>query len=591
MTAVNKIDVNQWFPVATSEDLPMRHVYHTTLLGQELAVWRDDNGLVNAWENRCPHRGLRLTMGLNNGNAVRCQYHGWTYESGTGGCTFVPAHREAKEPSAVRVNSFPSRDKHGLIWISLGQPTTDPISILDEAQLGHSVKTNLRSVTFNVGIDEAYKVLRQRLDVFQRLYGVTDAKHLHLKVMQADRAIIVSDQDKLTIHVYLQRATINKTTIHAQALAREKVDYDQHKEYSFALNTLQRAVEETESNLISISDISDQTVEMLDDVRENLSKAPPPHYICEVVTRTEETSDISSYWLRPVGYNLPAFTPGMHISVTTPEGSIRQYSLVNSPDERESFIIGVKKEIASRGGSKSMHEQVKVGVQLKVTVPRNGFPLVSNGNRPVLIAGGIGITPILCMAHALHHQRSAYEIHYFARGEEHVPFRERFRELEPNIHFHFGLGPEETQAKLKQIMQAHEPSLIDVYTCGPQPMIEAVASAAKNHGLAEDAIHFEFFSKKNDAPAAGESYEVELKKSGRTFVVKAGQSLLQACAENDLQVESSCEQGVCGACMTGVLSGDIEHHDTYLSKKERESGKWIMPCVSRCKSNKLVLDL
>nr|H9N291.1 RecName: Full=Oxidoreductase NdmD [Pseudomonas putida]AFD03119.1 methylxanthine N-demethylase electron transfer protein [Pseudomonas putida] len=588
---MNKLDVNQWFPIATTEDLPKRHVFHATLLGQEMAIWRDDSGSVNAWENRCPHRGLRLTLGANTGNELRCQYHGWTYESGTGGCTFVPAHRDAPPPNAARVNTFPVREKHGFIWTTLGQPPGEPISILDDAQLVNAVKTNLHSVVIDADIDGVVSVLRQNLSAFIDVFGAASAEDLHLKSMLQDRGILVTRSGSIAIHFYMQRSTISKCVVHAQVLTPGRPGYELQKNYSYAMNVIRRAAEAVATDLISITDISDQTIEKLEVVRENMTKAPPTHYICEVVTRTQETGDINSYWLKPIGYPLPAFSPGMHISITTPEGSIRQYSLVNGPDERESFIIGVKKEIQSRGGSRSMHEDVKVGTQLKVTLPRNGFPLVQTRKHPILVAGGIGITPILCMAQALDQQGSSYEIHYFARAFEHVPFQDRLTALGDRLNVHLGLGPDETRAKLPDIMEIHNAQDVDVYTCGPQPMIETVSAVALAHGIAEESIRFEFFSKKNDVPVSDEEYEVELKKTGQIFTVSPGSTLLQACLDNDVRIEASCEQGVCGTCITPVVSGDLEHHDTYLSKKERESGKWIMPCVSRCKSKKIVLDL
>lgn len=588
---MNKIDLNQWFPIATPEDLPKRHVYHATLMGQEMAIWRDDNGVVNVWENRCPHRGLRLTLGANTGTELRCQYHGWTYETGTGGCTFVPAHRDATEPSKARVNTFPAREKHGLIWTSLGQPEGEPISILDDAQLVNAVKTNLHSTVVATDSDLLISVLRANLSAFVDVFGVTDVDDLHLKTMQHDRAILVTKVGSLAIHLYLQRATVTKTLVHAQALTSGRSGYELQKSFAVAMNSIRRLSEAATSQLIHIKDISEQTVDNVEAVKENLTKAPPTEYICEVVSRAQETSDICSYWLKPIGHPLPAFTAGMHISITTPEGCIRQYSLVNAPGEQESFIIGIKKELQSRGGSKSMHEQVKVGTQLKVTLPRNGFPFVETGKHPILVAGGIGITPILCMAQALSQQGAPFEIHYFARGEEYVPFLERLTALGENLNLHFGLGPDETKAKLADILSEHEPQSIDIYTCGPQPMIETVSAVAIAHGVAEESIRFEFFSKKNETPVSDEEYEVELSKSGQSFIVPAGSTLLQACLDNNVQIEVSCEQGVCGTCITAVISGDLEHHDTYLSKKERESGKWIMPCVSRCKSKKIVLDL
>src|SRR5690606_22185254 len=153
----------------------------------------------------------------------------------------------------------------------------------------------------------------------------------------------------------------------------------------------------------------------------------------------------------------------------------------------------VKREADSRGGSQSMHEQVAEGSELHITVPRNGFPLKRTGRKPVLIAGGIGITPILSMAQALRSSDAAFELHYFVRGDDHIPFKDRFKALESATQLHKGLDADATKAAIKNLLAKHGAADIDAYVCGPGPMIEAVKELAQQHGLSEDAIRFEYF--------------------------------------------------------------------------------------------------
>jgi ferredoxin len=194
------------------------------------------------------------------------------------------------------------------------------------------------------------------------------------------------------------------------------------------------------------------------------------------------------------------------------------------------------------------------------------------------------------MAQALHAGGDAFEMHYFVRGPEHTPFTDRLKALEPGLKIHGGLDAAQTSAKLNEIFAASDPATVEVYTCGPGPMIDAVTRVAALRGIPEEHIRFEYF-KNDEVVLTGAEFQVSLTKSGKTFTVPADKTLLKACLDNGVEIEASCEQGVCGTCLTGVVSGEPEHNDTYLSKKERESGKFIMPCVSRCKSSTLVLDL
>ncbi|WP_454740094.1 Rieske 2Fe-2S domain-containing protein [Cupriavidus necator] len=584
---MKSFDTNRWYPIASASDLPSRHVYQTSLAGQELAVWRDDNGLVNAWENRCPHRGLRLTLGVNLGHELRCQYHGWTYETGSGGCTFVPAHREAIEPSSACVATFAVREKDGLVWASLGTPVVEPEAL--HMGNGAQIRTLLRSLPFNVPQEDISEALLSQVSRFSECVvgGELQAE------VTADGIIkMQGGQDQKVILFFLQPQASHKAVIHTMVFAAGTATLAFKTQFSQVFTEFRRSIEASHVSAPKIKQIRTAST-LATEVPAVVVPFPRPastEFKCVVTTRLQETEDIVSLWLKPVCGTLPQLSPGMHISVTTPAGCVRQYSVVNSPDEREAFIIGIKREPASRGGSQSMHEQVAEGTELAISVPRNAFPLRRNGKRPVLIAGGIGITPILAMAQALMANGDAFEMHYFVRGAEHTPFGERLRALGAKLHVYAGLDGEATRAKLESVFAAADPSQTEVYTCGPAAMINCLSDVAAARGIAEESIRFELF-KNEDVPTGGAAFEVELAKSGKSFTVSSNKSLLKACWDNGVNIEASCEQGVCGTCMTGVRSGDLEHHDTYLSKQERESGKWIMPCVSRCKIGKIVLDL
>jgi ferredoxin-NADP reductase/nitrite reductase/ring-hydroxylating ferredoxin subunit len=588
---MSSFDSNRWYPVASNEVLSERHVYQTSLAGQELAVWRDDNGIANAWENRCPHRGLRLSLGVNVGHELRCQYHGWTYESGSGGCTFVPAHRDATEPSKACVTTFAVREAGGLVWASLGAPVGDPPLI--KTQAGGTAFTFLRSLPFNLPAADVAKGLLEDGVCFAECFD-EDPGSVGLRQFGNESvALAVGENGRSGLHFYIQPHSADKTVVHINALHHSAVTREFLERFSNVLGEFRRALERTRveqpvTQVLAARKVTQTPVSI--PVVVATSQTASAEYRCKVTSRVQETGDIVSFGLTPIGRPLPQLTPGMHVSVTTPAGVVRQYSIVNAPHEREAFLIGVKRELNSLGGSKSMHDDVQEGVELKITVPRNGFPLRRNGRQPVLIAGGIGITPILAMAQALSANGDQYAMHYFVRGPEHTPFEERLRTLGSNIFIHAGLDVEGTRRRLEEIVEKLDPEKIEVYTCGPGPMIDTVKDVACGRGIPEESVRFEYF-KNTDIPTGGEAFEVTLAKSGKTFTVPSDKTLLKACWDEGVEIEASCEQGVCGTCMTAVLSGELDHHDTYLSKRERESGKWVMPCVSRCKGQKLVLDV
>jgi vanillate O-demethylase ferredoxin subunit len=307
-----------------------------------------------------------------------------------------------------------------------------------------------------------------------------------------------------------------------------------------------------------------------------------------------EAAEILSFELVAAdGRPLPRFSPGSHIDVSTPGGPVRQYSLCNGPDESNSYLIAVKREPASRGGSAAMHERIKEGDALVVGEPRNHFPLDWSAKHHLLLAGGIGITPILSMARHLHAAGAAFQLHYFTRSMEHTAFHESLSDpgLRGNVVFHYGLEPDELSAYLGKLLLTR-PAEGHLYFCGPRPFMDLIETTAKVTWPAE-SVHLEYFAA--DSTALSDSpqttFEVRLARSGGTYVVPEDKTIVEALMEHGVRIETSCEQGVCGTCLTGVCEGVPDHRDLFLTNQEKQAGDKLIPCVSRSRSSVLVLNL
>jgi vanillate O-demethylase ferredoxin subunit len=286
------------------------------------------------------------------------------------------------------------------------------------------------------------------------------------------------------------------------------------------------------------------------------------------------------------GGALPAFTAGAHVDVHLPGGLIRQYSLSNDPAETHRYVLGVLLEAQSRGGSRSVHEQLAPGQTLQISAPKNHFPLATQAPRSLLIAGGIGITPVLAMARQLAREGAGFKFHYAARSAERMAFR---AEIEASAwaaaaQFHVG------RLDVERLMAAQAGD-VHVYVCGPRRLIDAVTDAAQRLAWAGERVHHEFFAGA-EAPEPGQNraFEIEL-RSGRVIPVPADQTAAQALIAAGVPLLTSCEQGVCGTCLTRVLHGRPEHRDLYLTPEEQAANDVFAPCCSRAVSERLVLDL
>ncbi len=315
----------------------------------------------------------------------------------------------------------------------------------------------------------------------------------------------------------------------------------------------------------------------------------------KVVEVIEEAPMVRSLRLEPVnGSGLPGYSPGSHIRVKLPNGDDRPYSLVNLDPSCETGVgmaeyrLGVRLEEESQGGSSFMHG-LKAGDQVSATLPKNEFPLSEDKGPALLIAGGIGITPIASMASELLRRGQDFALHYSGRAQGSLAFLETLRSLlgERLAEHYDDLtgGPLDVESVL-----AGGANDRHLYVCGPKPMIEAVQAAARARGWPEEKIHFELFTP--PVPQTGDTpFEVEVASTGETYSVPVGESIIQVLEAAGHDLIYDCQRGDCGICQTEVISGEPDHRDVVLTDSEKAEGKVMQICVSRARSAKLVLDL
>lgn len=301
---------------------------------------------------------------------------------------------------------------------------------------------------------------------------------------------------------------------------------------------------------------------------------------------------ISIELVRADGQLMPIFDAGSHIDIHLPGGIIRQYSIWNHPDETHRYCIGVLKDPASRGGSKAVHEQLRVGQIVQISEPRNLFPLDLTAKRSVLFAGGIGITPILSMAQRLAQSNQDFELHYCARAAEKAAFVRKLKALPfaDRVHFHFDSGADDQKLNAPAFF-SQESQDSHIYVCGPTGFMDFVLGTARQHGWPESHLHKEYFAAAPTSKADDGSFQIQIHSTGQVLQVAADQTVIQVLDAAGICVPVSCEQGICGTCVTKVLDGEPDHRDYFLSPEERAKNDQFTPCCSRAKSACLVLDL
>lgn len=295
--------------------------------------------------------------------------------------------------------------------------------------------------------------------------------------------------------------------------------------------------------------------------------------------------------LIPVGgAKLPAFEAGAHVDIHIAPGLVRQYSLCSDPADSAVYRLGVLRDPDSRGGSTSVYDTLLEGAEVQISAPRNLFPLASEARRSILIGGGIGITPMIAMAYALHAKGEDFELHYCGRSRSRSAFLDELQSaaFAERVHTHFDDEAPAQKLDMDRVLGQAE-SGVHVYTCGPSGFMDWVIGESVKHGYADDHIHREYFQIEVDN--SGASFEVVAARSGKTVQVAEGQTILAALADVGIQIEISCEQGICGTCLCDVLEGEPDHRDVYLTDDEKQANDQILICCSRAKSKKLVLDI
>jgi phthalate 4,5-dioxygenase reductase subunit len=314
----------------------------------------------------------------------------------------------------------------------------------------------------------------------------------------------------------------------------------------------------------------------------------------DVTARAEIAQDIVLFELRaPDRAPLPPFTSGAHVRVRTPTGNERRYSLCNAPGERDRYVIAVKLDAGGRGGSASMVRDVQAGMRLDVAPPENYFPLTENASRYLLIAGGIGITPLRAMIAELEARNADYQLLYCTRTPASTAFLDELATpaRAARVTVHHDYGERERSVALAPFLATRDGNT-HLYCCGPRPLMQAVREAASH--WPSSAVHFEDFGTSDFTHTGGaaqseKAFTVRLARSGGCVDVQPGQTILDALRAHGVETPSSCEAGTCGSCRTRLIAGDVEHRDFVLDDDEYDSA--IMICVSRGRSDEIVLDI
>ncbi len=580
-----------WHPIAATTDLVPFHVHQAMLEGTELAVWRGDDGFVNVWENRCLHRGVRLTIGTTDGAELTCAYHGWRYANRSAGCTYIPAHPADAPARTICNTTFPAVEHDGLVWTTLED---EPASSRPETT-GWDEPFPLRPLPFDAPVDLVIDALAD----YPIAPGSTDSTDSTGSTASA--ASIVTARQASTIGLR-EAAGGGELVFHVQpvddgrCLVRGVLN---RRPATEAVGAVLRRHNTALTRLRARLEAETAATDYVDPALRPPVQSETPVVIAgrrlaplrvRVRRKWATATDVVAVELEPVGnVTLPTAQAGAHIDLHLPNGLVRQYSLTNGPGESGCYRIGVKLVEDSRGGSRFVNQELAEGDELDISEPRPSFPLRRDATRTVLVAGGIGVTPLLAMAQTLERSGLPVELHYFARSDDHLAFPEIRSTLADIVRPHVGLDPAATAAGLRQVIGEHHDAS-HLYICGPPPMLDAARTIATELGWPEDAVHFEYFGNAAD-PDRSSTFELSLARSAKTLTVGPGQSILDVLQDAGIAIASSCEQGACGTCVATVIDGEPDHQDVRLSAAERAAGDRIMTCVSRARSPRLVLDL
>lgn len=310
--------------------------------------------------------------------------------------------------------------------------------------------------------------------------------------------------------------------------------------------------------------------------------------------RFEAIDTISLLLADPSGAVLPDYMAGAHVDVHLPNGLIRQFSLCGPAADKHSYLLGILKESHGSGGSEFIHNNIRAGDLLEISEPKNMFKLSSLAERHLLIGGGIGITPILSMVYALEQQEAEYALHYCSKSPERTAFRREVADAVQHgkLHFHFDGGNPKNGLNVKAALRDHADGT-HLYCCGPEGLMNAVRDFSSHWPAG--TVHFEYFSQdalpasESDDTAEDTEFRIRLAGSGQVLTVPSYKTIVDVLRENGVFVETSCEDGFCGTCLTRYLEGEPIHRDEVLDDEDQE--EYVLICCARSKSPELVLDL
>ncbi|MEJ6398964.1 reductive dehalogenase [Yoonia sp. 208BN28-4] len=299
-----------------------------------------------------------------------------------------------------------------------------------------------------------------------------------------------------------------------------------------------------------------------------------------VITRAEQSAkDVMVYEFAPVdGGDLPRWDAGAHLDIVVAPEFLRQYSMSGDPADRSKYQIAVLKEHAGRGGSLLMHRIFDIGRRLFISKPINHFPLDPTATKTILMGGGIGVTPLIAMGHALHAAGRDFALHYSGRSRATMGLLADIAGFAWADRVHLHISDEGTRADIGAILSGYQDGW-HVYTCGAEAYMKTVIAAANAAGFPEDAQHLEYFSVPDQPDYVNHPFKLTLARSGKTFDIPADKSATDVLQDNGITVDVKCADGICGVCKCGLLSGDVEHRDFVLSKAQRRDS--IILCQSR----------
>ncbi len=312
-----------------------------------------------------------------------------------------------------------------------------------------------------------------------------------------------------------------------------------------------------------------------------------------VAAKRAAAEGIVELTLEPLpGQSLPAFAAGSHLDLHLPGGLVRPYSLSNDPAETDRYVLGVLREATSRGGSAAVHDALQVGQTLAASPPRNHFALQPTPAHKLLLAGGIGITPVLSMARQLAREGRPFHLRYAGRTRARMAFTDVLAAAPLAGSAQLHVADEHGPLDMGALLDA-QPEGTELYVCGPAGFMDAAFAAATERQWAASRLHRELFGAAPAAPAPGgdTAFDIEVEGTGQIVPVPVGCTAAKALQDAGLPLYTSCEQGVCGTCLTRVVGGTPDHRDQYLTPEEQAAGDQFLPCCSRARSARLVIAL